>query len=149
MHTVNHGANAVNRRAEYDAVPKVEDVPRPVVGHVEYLLYAPLDLLDRRKENGWIKVALNPALVTDGLPRLVKTNAPVHAGNVSARLFHYVKIGSGIGAEVDERHAFVDRLDYLLRVRKGKPPVVLRPKASGPAVKELHSLGPASIWALR
>jgi hypothetical protein len=71
-----------------DAMTEIKDMTGPSFGTAQNLVNTPFDLGQRRKEQGWIEIALHGYIVTQQRPTIVQAEAPIEPDHVSAGALH-------------------------------------------------------------
>src|SRR5438874_6378676 len=117
--------DVLHGRHRQDAVAEIEDVAGAPARAFEHIVNRFEDAIERRKQHGWIEVALNAAVVADAFPGLVERYPPVGADDVAPGVADVAQNRSGAHAEMNRRDAKArDAIEDPPRVRKDELAVV-------------------------
>src|SRR5712691_3524797 len=104
MNLLHDERDRVGRRLGDDAVPEIEDVPRPAARAVEHLPDLATEDIARREQSSGIEVPLDSLAALKPGPGDVEGNAPVDADHVPAGRGEVLEKGARPRAEVDDRN---------------------------------------------
>src|SRR5712691_1522678 len=97
--------NMFQRRRWKNAVAQIEDVAGTSAGALEDFVGRGEHAIEWTEQQRRVEVALNRAVRSDALPRLVQRRAPVGANHVAAGRAQLAENRSGADAEMNRRNA--------------------------------------------
>jgi hypothetical protein len=84
MDEVRYRLNILHRRLRHHAVAEIEDVARSSGGATKNIVGSGEQTIARREEQCWIEIALDAAIRSNRLPRVVESLPPVDPDHVAA-----------------------------------------------------------------
>src|SRR3954451_19096714 len=141
MNVLRQLLDLLERGRRQHAMTQIEDVTRTPSRTPQDGVRRREQTLDRSQQYRRIEIPLDPAVVTDPLPRFVERLPPVDANDVAARGRQIRKNRARTDAEVDERHPLAGKgFEDAFGMRQRELLVVNPRELARPRIEDLHRL---------